>query len=47
MRNSPRRAKLFVRSSRDSEAMTPFIEFLNRPLLRRQAKQKREEKFLR
>ncbi len=29
------------------EAMTPFIEFLNRPLLGRQAKLKREEKFLR
>ncbi|MGA2712397.1 MAG: DUF2461 domain-containing protein [Bryobacteraceae bacterium] len=29
------------------EVMTPFIEFLNRPLLRRQAKQKRDEKFLR
>ncbi len=29
------------------EAMTPFIQFLNQPLLRRQTKQKREEKFLR
>jgi uncharacterized protein (TIGR02453 family) len=29
------------------EAMTPFIEFLNRPLLRRQAKLKRDAKFLR
>jgi uncharacterized protein (TIGR02453 family) len=29
------------------EAMTPFIEFLNRPLLQRQARLKREEKFLR
>ena len=28
------------------EAMTPFVEFLNRPLLARQAKQKREEAFL-
>ena len=29
------------------EAMTPFIEFLNQPLVRRKAKQKREERFLR
>jgi uncharacterized protein (TIGR02453 family) len=29
------------------EAMTPFIEFLDQPLLRRKAKRKREEKFLR
>jgi uncharacterized protein (TIGR02453 family) len=28
------------------EAMTPFIEFLNEPLLRRKAKQKRDEQFL-
>ena len=28
------------------ETMAPFIEFLNRPLLARRAKQKREEKFL-
>lgn len=28
------------------EAMTPFVNFLNRPLLARRAKQKREEKFL-
>jgi uncharacterized protein (TIGR02453 family) len=28
------------------EAMAPFIEFLNRPILARRAKQKREEKFL-
>ncbi|HEX4276053.1 MAG TPA: DUF2461 domain-containing protein [Bryobacteraceae bacterium] len=29
------------------EAMTPFIEFLNIPLLARQKKQKRDERFLR
>jgi len=29
------------------EAMTPFVEFLDRPLLARQTKQKREEAFLR
>jgi uncharacterized protein (TIGR02453 family) len=29
------------------EAMTPFIEYLNQPLLRRKAKQKRDERFLR
>ncbi|HEX4136538.1 MAG TPA: DUF2461 domain-containing protein [Bryobacteraceae bacterium] len=29
------------------EAMTPFIEFLNRPLLARQSKLKRDETFLR
>lgn len=29
------------------EAMTPFVEFLNQPMLRRRAKQRREEKFLR
>jgi uncharacterized protein (TIGR02453 family) len=29
------------------EAMTPFIEYLNRPLVARQARQKREERFLR
>ena len=40
-------AKLFGEIVTRLEAMTPFIEFLNRPLLRRQAKQKREEKFLR
>jgi uncharacterized protein (TIGR02453 family) len=28
------------------EAMAPFVEFLNRPLVARRAKQKREEKFL-
>jgi uncharacterized protein (TIGR02453 family) len=28
------------------EAMTPFVEFLNKPLVGRRAKQKREEKFL-
>lgn len=28
------------------DAMTPFVEFLNRPLLARQAKQKREAAFL-
>ena len=39
--------KLFGEIVTRIEAMTPFIEFLNRPLLRRQAKQKRDEKFLR
>jgi uncharacterized protein (TIGR02453 family) len=29
------------------EAMTPFIEFLNQPLLRQKAKKKRDEQFLR
>lgn len=29
------------------EAMTPFVEFLNRPLIARQTKQKRDETFLR
>jgi uncharacterized protein (TIGR02453 family) len=29
------------------EAMTPFVEFLNRPLVGRQTKKKREEAFLR
>lgn len=29
------------------EAMTPFVEFLNRPLAARRAKQRREETFLR
>ena len=39
--------KLFGEIVARLEAMTPFIEFLNRPLLRRQTKLKREEKFLR
>lgn len=39
--------KLFREIVTRIEAMTPFLEFLNQPLLRRQAKQKREEKFLR
>jgi uncharacterized protein (TIGR02453 family) len=39
--------KLFVELASRFEAMAPFIEFLNRPLLQRQAKQKREERFLR
>jgi uncharacterized protein (TIGR02453 family) len=29
------------------EAMTPFLEFLNQPLVKNQAKKKREEQFLR
>jgi hypothetical protein len=29
------------------EAMTPFILYLNRPLVAQQVKQKREERFLR
>jgi uncharacterized protein (DUF2461 family) len=29
------------------EAMMPFVVFLNEPLVKRQAKRKREEKFLR
>ena len=29
------------------EAMTPFVEYLNQPLVRRKAKQKRDEQFLR
>jgi uncharacterized protein (DUF2461 family) len=37
---------LFKELSARLEAMTPFIEFLNRPILARRAKQKREEKFL-
>jgi hypothetical protein len=28
------------------EAMTPFIEFLDQPLLRRKTKQKRDQKFM-
>jgi uncharacterized protein (TIGR02453 family) len=39
--------ELFAEIVTRLEAMTPFIEFLNRPLLGRQAKLKREEKFLR
>ena len=39
--------KLFGELVTRIKAMTPFIEFLNQPLLRRQAKQKRDEKFLR
>ncbi len=39
--------KLFVELATRLEAMTPFVEYLNRPLIRQQAKQKREERFLR
>ncbi len=39
--------KLFREIVTRIEAMMPFVEFLNQPLLRRRAKQKREEKFLR
>jgi uncharacterized protein (TIGR02453 family) len=38
--------KLFGEIVARIEAMTPFVEFLNRPLLKRQTKQKRAEKFL-
>ncbi len=37
---------LFKELAARIEAMTPFIEFLNRPLLARRAKQKHEQKFL-
>lgn len=39
--------KLFGEIVTRIEAMTPFVEFLNQPLLKRQAKRKRDEKFLR
>jgi uncharacterized protein (TIGR02453 family) len=39
--------KLFTEILARIEAMMPFIEFLNQPLLRRKTKQRREEKFLR
>src|SRR5579863_10206860 len=39
--------KLFGEIVTRIEAMMPFIEFLNQPLLRRKTKQKREQKFLR
>src|SRR5579862_8082972 len=39
--------KLIGEIARRIEAMTPFIEFLNQPLLKRQTKQQRDEKFLR
>ncbi len=39
--------KLFVELANRLEAMTPFVEYLNRPLIRQLAKQKREERFLR
>lgn len=38
--------KLFGEILTRIEAMIPFLEFLNHPLRHRQAKQKREEKFL-
>lgn len=38
---------LLVEIVKRIEAMTPFIEFLNQPLLRRKEKQQREERFLR
>jgi uncharacterized protein (TIGR02453 family) len=40
-------ARLFTELVKHLEAMTPLVEFLNRPLIARQAKQKRDEKFLR
>jgi uncharacterized protein (TIGR02453 family) len=40
-------AKLFIELATRFEAMAPFVEFLNRPLLKLQSKQKREERFLR
>ncbi len=40
-------SKLFTEIAGRIEAMTPFVEFLNRPLLKRLARQKREERFLR
>ncbi len=39
--------KLFGEIVTRIEAMMPFVEFLNEPLVKRQAKRKREEKFLR
>jgi uncharacterized protein (TIGR02453 family) len=39
--------QLFTELVKHLEAMTPLVEFLNRPLIARQAKQKRDEKFLR
>lgn len=38
--------KLLVEIVTRIEAMTPFVEFLNRPLAARRARQAREEKFL-
>jgi uncharacterized protein (TIGR02453 family) len=38
--------KLFVELANRIEAMTPLVEFLNRPLLKQLAKQKREERFI-
>ncbi|HWE51648.1 MAG TPA: DUF2461 domain-containing protein [Bryobacteraceae bacterium] len=39
--------KLFVELATRFEAMTPFIDYLNLPLLKGQTKQKREERFMR
>jgi uncharacterized protein (TIGR02453 family) len=39
--------KLVIELVARIEAMMPFVEFLNRPLVARQTKQKREETFLR
>jgi len=39
--------KLFTELATRIEAMTPFVEYLNRPLIAQLAKQKREERFLR
>lgn len=39
--------KLFGEIVTRIEAMMPFVEFLNQPLVKRQVKRKREEKFLR
>lgn len=39
--------RLFTEIVARIQAIMPFIEFLNRPLLERKAKQRREEKFLR
>ena len=39
--------KLFGEIVTRIEAMMPFVEFLNEPLVKRQAKRKREERFLR
>jgi uncharacterized protein (TIGR02453 family) len=38
--------KLFTELATRLEAMTPFVEFLNRPLIALHAKQKRDETFL-
>jgi uncharacterized protein (DUF2461 family) len=39
--------KLFTEIMARIEAIMPFIEFLNQPLLKRKTKKRREEKFLR